>query len=48
MVAEGTTEVEDIKYVERGYEDIVNKLRALGADIKRVTEKEDDVVVSVS
>ncbi|MBR4878587.1 MAG: UDP-N-acetylglucosamine 1-carboxyvinyltransferase [Clostridia bacterium] len=38
MAAEGTTEVVDIKYIERGYEDIVQKLRNVGADICRVCE----------
>ncbi len=32
----GTTEIEDIHHVERGYEDIELKLRNLGADIKKV------------
>jgi len=36
LAAKGTTEIEDIVYVERGYEDIVGKLRAVGADISRV------------
>ncbi len=36
MVAEGTTTVENIQYIDRGYEDIVAKLSALGADIRRV------------
>ena len=36
LAAEGTTEIEEIAYIERGYEDIVEKLRALGADISRV------------
>lgn len=37
LVAKGTTEIEEIGYIERGYEDIVEKLCALGADVKRVT-----------
>ena len=37
LVARGTTEIEDIHYIERGYENIVEKLKALGADIRRVT-----------
>ncbi len=37
LAAEGTTEIEEIGYIERGYEDIVEKLRGLGADISRVT-----------
>ena len=36
LSAEGTTEIDNIKYIDRGYEDIENKLSALGADIKRV------------
>ena len=36
LMAEGTTEVEDIRYIDRGYEDVVEKFTALGADIKRV------------
>ena len=38
LSAEGQTVVENIHYVERGYENIVEKLTALGADIRR----EDD------
>lgn len=36
LVANGVTEIEKIGYIERGYENIVEKLRGLGADIKRV------------
>lgn len=37
LAAEGTTEIEDIFHIERGYEDMEIKLKALGADIvKRV------------
>ena len=32
----GTTEISSIQYIERGYEDIVDKFKALGADIKKV------------
>ena len=35
LAAEGTTFVEDIHYVERGYENIIGKLTALGALIRR-------------
>ncbi|MBQ2677194.1 MAG: UDP-N-acetylglucosamine 1-carboxyvinyltransferase [Clostridia bacterium] len=37
LVAEGTTEIESIDYIDRGYEDVVGKFTALGAHIKRVT-----------
>lgn len=33
LATEGVTEVEDIYYIERGYENIVEKLRGVGADI---------------
>ena len=37
MTADGVTEIEDIEYIERGYEDIVEKLRGLGAAIQKRT-----------
>lgn len=39
ILAQGTTEVYNLEYVDRGYEKIEDKFRKLGADIKRVTEK---------
>ena len=36
LVAEGETEITDIFQIERGYEDIDDKLRGLGADIKKI------------
>ncbi len=36
MCASGTTVVEDIHYIERGYENFVGKLKTLGADISIV------------
>ncbi len=36
LVAEGTTEIFDIHFIDRGYEVIEEKLNQLGADIKRV------------
>jgi UDP-N-acetylglucosamine 1-carboxyvinyltransferase len=33
--AEGETSVHDVHHIDRGYEDLVPKLRALGADIER-------------
>lgn len=41
LAADGITEVEDIVYIERGYEDFEGKLKKLGAQIAKVsTEKE--------
>ncbi|MDO4177688.1 MAG: UDP-N-acetylglucosamine 1-carboxyvinyltransferase [Phascolarctobacterium sp.] len=37
LVAEGTTRIGDIYHIDRGYEDIVAKFKALGADIERIS-----------
>lgn len=36
LVADGSTYVDRVYHIDRGYEDYVGKLRALGADIERV------------
>ncbi|MGL5513948.1 MAG: UDP-N-acetylglucosamine 1-carboxyvinyltransferase, partial [Sporomusa sp.] len=43
LCASGETIVEQIHYIERGYEDIVGKLRNLGADIEYMKEPIDPV-----
>lgn len=52
MCASGVTQVEDIHYIERGYENFVGKLRRLGADIEIVSfpDEQDgsEKVISVS
>ncbi len=37
LAAQGVTEIENIQYIQRGYENIVEKLTALGADIQEIT-----------
>lgn len=46
LIAKGVTYVEDIKYIERGYEDIVEKLKALGAEIY-LSHKPDEFGMNV-
>jgi UDP-N-acetylglucosamine 1-carboxyvinyltransferase len=36
LAAEGTTVIEGVHHIDRGYEDLVDKLRSLGAEIKRI------------
>ncbi|HCX27755.1 MAG TPA: UDP-N-acetylglucosamine 1-carboxyvinyltransferase [Candidatus Portnoybacteria bacterium] len=36
LIAEGSTEIDNIYQIERGYEDLVERLTGLGADIKKV------------
>lgn len=38
LSAAGTTVIDDIYHIERGYEDMVGKLRSVGADIKRIRD----------
>ena len=41
LAADGISEISNVDYIERGYEDIVDKLRALGAVIDCVETDED-------
>ena len=41
LAAHGESEISCVQYIERGYEDIVEKLRRLGADIRAVEEPGD-------
>ena len=42
LAASGTTEIEQIHYIERGYDNIVEKLSKLGADIQEKKIMEED------
>ena len=46
LCAEGVTELENVHYIERGYERFVEKLSALGADIKSVTVPETEAEIA--
>ena len=41
LCASGTTEILGVNYIERGYEDMIGKLTAVGADITSVTEPDE-------
>ncbi|MEE0955956.1 MAG: UDP-N-acetylglucosamine 1-carboxyvinyltransferase [Eubacterium sp.] len=41
LAAEGVTVVDDIVYVQRGYEDFDQKLASLGAEIEKVSDERD-------
>ena len=34
LAAQGVTQLSQVQFIERGYEDLVGKLRAVGADIR--------------
>ena len=46
LAAHGESEISHVQYIERGYENLVEKLRAMGADIRSV-EEPDRVVLGV-
>jgi UDP-N-acetylglucosamine 1-carboxyvinyltransferase len=48
LVAKGTTEIENVVFIDRGYEDVVEKLSSLGADISRVEVPVQQVVANIS
>jgi UDP-N-acetylglucosamine 1-carboxyvinyltransferase len=35
LVAQGTTEINQVFHIDRGYEDLVGRIRELGANIRR-------------
>jgi UDP-N-acetylglucosamine 1-carboxyvinyltransferase len=43
LAAKGTTEIGEIHYIERGYDDLVGKLRGVGADITIIACPDDEV-----
>jgi len=47
LAAKGTTEIRDVYHIERGYENMAEKLRHLGADIRRVDAPEVDELCEV-
>ena len=47
LAAHGQSEITQVQYIERGYEDIIAKLRGLGADIRSVEEPEESPAANV-
>ena len=48
LMANGVTEISHPEYLDRGYDDLIGKLKSLGACIERKTVCPDGVSVSVS
>ncbi len=44
LAASGTSEILNVQYIERGYEDIIGKLRSLGAEIRSVEYEDEELV----
>ena len=47
LAASGTTEISCIHFIERGYENLVGKLRGVGADIEIVNQTDDEAAQDV-
>ena len=43
LAAEGQTEITGLHHIDRGYEKLIEKFTALGADIKRVTVPDEEI-----
>ena len=41
LVAEGITVIDDIYFIERGYEEFDQKLRGIGAQIEKVSDEKE-------
>lgn len=41
LIAKGTTSIENIVYIDRGYDNVVEKFKKLGADIERVNDADE-------
>ena len=44
LAAQGRSEITGIHYIERGYEDIIEKLQAVGADIYAEEDPDEDLL----
>jgi UDP-N-acetylglucosamine 1-carboxyvinyltransferase len=47
LVAEGQSEISDIEHIERGYENMVDKLRSLGAQVSTLPNEREKEAVCV-
>ena len=48
LAAHGTSEITNVQYIERGYEDVIRKFRALGGAITAVDVPDEEDIRSVS
>jgi UDP-N-acetylglucosamine 1-carboxyvinyltransferase len=48
LIAKGTTSIENIVYIDRGYDNVVGKFQQLGADMWRVDDKDEPAVLNES
>ena len=47
LCADGVTEITDVEFIERGYENIVYKFKGLGANITKISEEPDKQISEI-
>ena len=47
LAAQGVTQLSQVQFIERGYEDLVGKLRAVGADIRTIVVPDEEAPAQV-
>ena len=48
VAAHGISEITNVQYIERGYEDVIGKIRALGGSIRSLETPEEELAVSTA
>lgn len=48
LAAHGISEITNVQYIERGYEDVIGKIRALGGSIRSLETPEEELAVSTA
>ena len=46
LAAHGISEITNVQYIERGYEDVIGKIRGVGGRIRSVELPEEELLVS--
>ena len=46
LAAQGISEITNVQYIERGYEDVIGKIRGIGGSIRAVECPEEEIAVS--
>ena len=48
LAAQGISEITNVQYIERGYEDVIGKIRGVGGSIRAVEAPEEELAVSTA
>ncbi len=48
LAAQGISEISNVQYIERGYEDVIGKIRSIGGSIRSIECPEEDLAISAA